>query len=442
MLNDFDRRGFLRLTGAAALAAAIADLVGPGAILRVARAQDSPSDVTVVGLSKQPTQDEIDKRVREAIFATTDMSWLKPGQTVAIKVASNSGRPYPFTTHPGALKSVIKLLKERGAGRVIVADQPGTEWVMAPLVPSDKVGKVVREVWGGIHSGTSTAKEVLEMNGLWQAATEAGAEVKTFDLEADWEPPGPPTAHWPHGFRIPKLYGQVDHVVSLARPAGHVMAGHTGTVKTWYGWLHPNDRLASHRDVGWIPGKGLEVKNLHECVAEVAAAFKGKTRLNMVIAIGTYADIGPDWGSQPLESSMVIASTDMAAADAVTAALVAYEKNRVPESERAKNWQSRPWYKKWFEPWRDETFWGGIESGFHTFHGSQGWDQLQDHPTPGGVWDLRQLRRARELGIGAANGVNIKVAGDAPIDGAVDKALHELTGPPTEGFTKQLGGGK
>src|SRR5262249_22665969 len=151
-------------------------------------------------------------------------------------------------------------------------------------------------------------------NGLWQAATEAGAEVKTFDLEADWEPPGPPTAHWPKGFRIPKLYAQVDHVVSLARPAGHAMAGHPAPVKTRYGWPRPDHRLWSHTDVGWFSGHGPEVKNLHECVAEVAAAFTGKTRLNMVTAIGSYADIGPDWGSQPLESSMVIASTDMAAA--------------------------------------------------------------------------------------------------------------------------------
>jgi uncharacterized protein (DUF362 family) len=316
---------------------------------------------------------------------------------------------------------------------VIVADQPGTEWV-APSFENDAVAKKVREIWKGIHSGTASGMEVLNMNGLAQAAREAGAEVETFDKEEDWVRVAP-TAHWPKGFRIPKLYGQVDHVVELARPGAHVMAGHTGTIKAWYGWLHPDDRIASHTDMALVPGDGplglprVEVANLHECIAEVAAAFTGKLRLSLVAAIGSYTDVGPDWGKQPLEQSMILSSTDMTAADAVTAALISYEKHRVPQEERKKNWQQRPWYERWWQPWKDEAFWGSLEGEMHATHGTQAFDALVANQQAGGVYGLRQIVRARDLGLGAAGGVTIKVASDAPIAGDVQQALSSLTSP-------------
>ena len=336
--GELDRRDFLRVVGAGALGAALAETLVPGVVLSIARAQGvgagAASPVNVVAVAKDPSPAEIEARIREAILATTDLKWLEAGQLVAVKVVSNSARPYPFTTHPEALKAVVKILRERGA-RVVVADQAGTKWVMAPFVRNDTVARKIRELWGDVHSGFSDGMSVLRANGLAQAAESAGATVRSFDHADDWVA-APATEHWPKGFRVPKLANEADHLVNLVRPGGHVMAGHTGTVKSWYGWLHPDDRIASHTDVGLVHGPSVEVKHLHECIAEVAGFFAKKTRLNLTVGIGTYSDIGPDWGAQPLEQNLVIASTDMAAADAVTAALIAYEKHRVPESERAK----------------------------------------------------------------------------------------------------------
>ncbi len=455
MLEHLDRRGFLKSLAGGAFALTLAE----GALIRIAWGQDaSPSDVTVVGLPPKPDYPEIKKRMREAIMtASDDLSWLKPNQTVAIKIVSNSGKGYPFTTSPEALRALIEVLKEKEpTTKVIVADQPGVEWV-PPSFGNDTVATVVRGIWSKVYSGAASGHDVLRMNGLLQAAQSAGATVETFDKESDWVRVAP-TAHWPDGFRIPKLYGQVDHVVNLVRPSGHEMAGHTGTLKSWYGWLHPDDRLRSHTIDPLHPSHGFW--NLNASIAEVASAFTGKTRLNLVAAIGTYADVGPDWGKQPLEQSMIVASKDMVAADAVAAALVSREKNRVPFYDRAKNWMENPFQWRNRHSPEDTAFWAGIQGSplgafegalmglaqplVHALHGSDGtlglggFDALVRQQQPGEVYQLPQIAHARELGLGAEGGVKITVAPDAPIAADVASDLAKLTDPKSKGFVESL----
>ncbi|MBI3270647.1 MAG: DUF362 domain-containing protein [Planctomycetes bacterium] len=417
-----NRRDFLRFTSAAALAAFVSEAIRESSESGFVLAQSArPGEVTVMGISNHPSPAEIDKRTREAILATDDLSWLKPGQTVAINVASNSPRGYPFTTHPEALKAAIRLFRERGA-KVIVADQAGMEHV-APPFGGNRPGEFIRKIWSGIPgiaSGHRTGMEVLKTNGLLDAAREAGAEVRSFDREEDWVRTGP-TKNWPKGFRIPKLAVEADHLVNMARPGAHVMAGHTGTIKNWYGWLHPVDRFTSHSRLGFNKD-GFGVVKLDESIAEVAGAFKDKTRLNLVPAIGTYTDVGPDWGSQPLESSMILASKDPLAIDAATAALIHYEKHRVPLSERRKNWRN-------LGDWRNESMWGSLESFVHRVHGNSMADRLDRDPRHGGVWDLRSLHRGREIGLGSGD-VTLKVFGD--VHPATVNGLTNLTGGRNE----------
>ncbi|MCX5882184.1 MAG: DUF362 domain-containing protein, partial [Deltaproteobacteria bacterium] len=46
-----------------------------------------------------------------------------------IKPVNNSGNPYPATTSPTAIAAMIEILREKGAGRVIVGDMSGVEYV-------------------------------------------------------------------------------------------------------------------------------------------------------------------------------------------------------------------------------------------------------------------------------------------------------------------------
>ena len=62
---------------------------------------------------------------KKTVEAATDFSWLSRGDRVLIKMALNSGNPYPATTDPWSVQCMVKLLKERGAGKILVADQSG-----------------------------------------------------------------------------------------------------------------------------------------------------------------------------------------------------------------------------------------------------------------------------------------------------------------------------
>ena len=61
--------------------------------------------------------------------ASTTSHGSSRGDTVLIKVASNSGNEYPATTDPVAIRAMVELLRERGARRVIVADMSGVQFV-------------------------------------------------------------------------------------------------------------------------------------------------------------------------------------------------------------------------------------------------------------------------------------------------------------------------
>lgn len=438
MTDPVDRRQFLQLTGSAALLAALAELTGP---FQIAFAQDpAQGRVSIVGFPNGANADEVARRLEEAIAAVDDLKWLQPGDSVAIKVASNSGLPYPFTTHAGALQALIRLLKRKGAGQITVADQAGIEWVMPPI-GGEELGRKLRELWRGMSSGTATGAQVLEMNGLAAATRAVGATIRAFDTDADWihsrELGHARTAHWPEGFRVPRLAKEAKHFINFARPSAHVMMGHTGPIKNWYGWLHPMDRLRSHTHVGmrgWkdiVTLKGLkEVKFLNERIAEVAFVFKSKVRLNLVAAIDTYVDVGPDWGQQPLKQSSITASTDMLAIDAATAALVAFEKGRVPREERKKNWRSHSNIN------RNERFWGAIEGDFHDFHAARKLDDLIDEPKAGGAWETEQVRHARSIGVGSGK---IEYVTGGSVDAGVLGAIRGLTGGEARPITPTPG---
>ncbi len=497
---EINRRDFFRVSGKAALAAGFGSLIGLHSNLLFARDGESEDcgDVALTGLelgganarrAGEPDGDYFERikplfqrRFREAIGAVDDLAWAVPGAKVAIKIASNSPKAYPKTTHPLLLEETIKMLTERGCD-VAVADHPGGEWIAPALFENDEITEKVRRVFGAGHrlifgDGTHSGDEVMRMNGLYKVATDAGARWISLDgaSEADspgefdgsqtwvWVKPGrdegvvSPSRVWPDGFRAARAFFEVDHVVNLARPSGHIMAGHTGPLKNWYGWLHIADRLKSHGDGfffplkldllrkkqrwwGWLgdffpPTDIDEVPHLHESIAEVAAFFDQKVQLNISAAVETFADVGPDWGQAPLENSFIMAGKDLGSIDSAFAAHVAYEKNRLGEEARRETWQRDPEVSDWtrrFRQWtfgtpetlRDETFFGEIEGLVHRKHGSHMARELIEEGTSKGhtVWDTRML--AHLVKNGGTDCTNLKING-APLPPTLVEGLKEF----------------
>ena len=97
--------------------------------------------------------------------------FLRPsrGDTVVIKPVCNSGNPYPATTHPLALRAMIRLLRDQGAGRAFVADMGGVQFV-----------RFSRDQQRG------STRALMQSNGIARAVEDSGGEIYAFE-EKGWD---------------------------------------------------------------------------------------------------------------------------------------------------------------------------------------------------------------------------------------------------------------
>jgi uncharacterized protein (DUF362 family) len=274
------------------------------------------SETTPVILSptgRDANGEDIGQMVRSAAEAATDFSWLSRGETVFIKPAHNSGNPYPATTHPTAVGAMIKLLREKGARRVIVGDMAGIEHVK--LTPK------------GLSRST---RRLMEASGMAEAVGSAGGELHFFE-EAGWhafheEHPAVGT-HWQSGLMMPNILREVDHIILMPRCSRHVLLGATLGMKAAVGYWRTDTRLEYH----------LKASAIHEKTAEgnsVDSLLK-KQRLVISAAGKILATFGPDHGIiiQP-GTGLVMASPSVVAHDMVSLAWLLENRAGHSASER------------------------------------------------------------------------------------------------------------
>jgi uncharacterized protein (DUF362 family) len=255
--------------------------------------------VAVAGVAKGAPAEDTIRAVHAAALAASDFAWLSRGDTVLIKPASNSGNLYPATTDPLAVRAMIGLLKERGAGRVIVADMAGVQFI--------------RFHPDGLRGST---RELMQRNGLARATEEGGGEVHAFE-EAGWDGffEDVPLAEgaWKAPVMLPAILREVDHVVLMPRVARHLLAGSTLGLKAAVGWWRHDSRLEYHRDAGTFSEKTAD--------ANTVRAVADKQRLVLSSATKVMTTFGPDTGhvAEP-ETGIVFASPDLVAHDMVSLA--------------------------------------------------------------------------------------------------------------------------
>jgi uncharacterized protein (DUF362 family) len=312
MRNDshggLTRRAFIGTT-----AATVAGLSAwrPGA------AAGRTTDVCLATLAPDADAEAISAAVRAAALRATDFEWLAKGDTVAIKPAWNSGNPYPYTTHPAGVAAMTALLKERGAGRVIVTDQAGVEHVRHTR---DELSGSSRELWAE--------------HGLFEPARAAGAELVFFEegsFDDHFLETTPPGSHWEQGVWLPKVLKEVDHVVYLPRVGSHILAGVTLGLKSAVGWLRDDSRMELHRDSD----------TFFEKIAEISATpvIRSKLRLTLSVAHRVLTTFGPDRGyvATP-DIGLVVASADLAAHDAAAVAWYLWNHGHsTPEEEKGRD---------------------------------------------------------------------------------------------------------
>jgi uncharacterized protein (DUF362 family) len=328
---------------------------------------DATTPVVAVGVPRGSDAVAVENAVRQAALGATDFAWLSRGDSVLIKPVCNSGNDYPATTDPLALRAMIRLLLERGAGRVVVADMSGVQFVR---FSQDRL------------SGSS--RTLMEKNGLSRTIEDAGGEMQVFE-EAGWdgffgEQPRV-NASWKDSIQLPNVVASVDHIVLMPRCARHLLAGSTLGLKAAVGWWRHDSRLEYHRDAANFSQKTAE--------ANTVPSLLEKQRLVLTSATKVLATFGPDTGHivEP-ETGLVIASASVLAHDMVSLAWLIETRAGVPEEKK----DGIP-----KDPNRSQTvvnlanrmvsYWlGGVGAAFST--------QSLPRYDLGQVWDDRVLRHA------------------------------------------------
>jgi uncharacterized protein (DUF362 family) len=310
------RFGVLAAGGLASVACSSgqrAEAVGSATLGPDLRYAAGTTSVVAVGVPRGSGAEAVENAVRRAALGVTDFGWLSRGDTVLIKPVCNSGNDYPATTDPVALRAMIRLLLERGAGRVVVADMSGVQSLR----------------FSQDHLSGST-RALMKSNGLLPSIEAAGGEMQAFE-EAGWdgffgERPRV-TASWKDPIQLPNVLASADHIVLMPRCARHLLAGSTLGLKAAVGWWRHDSRLEYHRDAANFSQKTAE--------ANTVPSLLEKQRLVLTSATKVLATFGPDTGHvvEP-ETGLVIASSSVLAHDMVSLAWLIETRAGVPAAQR------------------------------------------------------------------------------------------------------------
>lgn len=308
--NRLSRRSLLKLGGLTACGMILPGCAhqiktGEAEISKMPIAPSWNPHVTSAFIKKDETDQAAYPLFKKAIEASTDFSWLSRGDSVLIKLALNSAHPFPATTDPWALNAMITLLREKGAGRILVGDSSGVESVH----------------WTKDKKRGST-RENCKKAGLLKVIEETKAEGVFFEEQGydsflPMEPKAP--HHWKEPIFITKTVNEVDHIVYLCRVSAHVMGDITSSMKVGVGFLREDSRKIFHCG-------GEAFYSMYE---EINAVPEIESRLRLIVSSGrkVLATFGPDNGHVAVpDTGLVISSSDIFAHELISYAWLLYNR--------------------------------------------------------------------------------------------------------------------
>jgi uncharacterized protein (DUF362 family) len=237
--------------------------------------------------------------VMAAIERAGGLGFVRRGQRVLVKVNTNSGDPYPFSSSPVAVGAIASALLAAGA-HVAVGD---------------------RSFWGDDDTAGN-----LEANGIAPAARAAGAEVIVFDDRVDWvEIDAKLVPHWKPPVRLPRLALEADVVINLACAKTHFITGATLGLKNWLGLVHAEDRAR--------PGnlRTHHADRIHHQIVDIHRALA--PHLTVIDGYRSLVAVGPT----PRDASVAFADPEIVFAGrervALDVAAIAMLQRHAPPSE-------------------------------------------------------------------------------------------------------------
>lgn len=286
MTSKTDRREFLRsgLLTAATMVGATTGLLAP----RSTMAQKTPD--VVVSHGTDPA-----KMTRSAVEALGGMKqFVKPGQKVVIKpnMSFASGPERGANTHPAVVREVAAMCAEAGASRISVVDYVLND--PSACMSLSKIPEFCQDV-------PNTMVNHVKARRLFQEVpVKNGKELKSLEV----------------------LKEVLESDVLIAVPVGksHSSAGISLSMKGMMGLIHNRVSFHSRYD-------------LHTAIVDMASVLKP----NLVVIDGTriLSSGGPSGPGKVIPLNLVIASTDMVAADAQMVALGTwYDRKFTPSQVR------------------------------------------------------------------------------------------------------------
>ncbi len=307
--NGFSRRDFLKfsgvLAGAVFLPACANSMKKMEAELAVMPVDDAWTPHVASAWIPKGEHGNAYGVFKKTMEASTDFSWLSSGDSVFIKLSMNSSNPFPATSDPWALAFLIRLLQEKGAGRIMAGDSSGMESVH----------------WTR-DSQKGSSRECCKKAGLMDAIVQNGAEPVFFE-EAGYDAYIPLYPKEPHHWREPLWISAVvkesDHIIYLARVSSHIMGDITSGMKIGVGFLREDSRKAFHRGGDNFYAMYEEINH----VPEIAS----KLRLSVSSGRKVLATFGPDNGHVTAPASgLVIASEDLVAHEMLSYSWLLYNR--------------------------------------------------------------------------------------------------------------------
>lgn len=291
MIEKPDRREFLK-TGLVTTAAAIATgsvnaILNPGKLF-AADTLDTPDLIISQGLDPAAI-------TRAAVDALGGIKrFVKPGNKVVIKpnMSFASGPERASNTHPAIVSEVARLCAEAGASRIAVLDHVLNE--PRACLRLSKIPEACLNV-------PNTTVSTIEAKRLYrEVRVPLGQHVKTMEVASE--------------------VLDADVLIAIPKGKSHSSSGVSLSMKGMMGLI--KDRMPFHSRY-----------NLHEAIVDMVTVLKP----HLVVIDGTniLSSGGPGGPGKVIPLNLVVASTDMVAADAQMVALGTwYGKKFVPDQVR------------------------------------------------------------------------------------------------------------
>jgi uncharacterized protein (DUF362 family) len=289
--RPLDRRDLLRLSLLSASALALGACPAGGEPARASgegkadeaaanrhRLPDRPAGPrsSLVAVVRSADFDSLREATRRAIALAGGLAFIRPGQTVLLKPAVNSGEPYPATTDPETVWTLAELVVQAG-GEPFVADR--TMFL-------------------------KSTESVFRETAIRDAAEQAGIPCRYLEDDPAVAIQHPLAQHWwGEEIRIYAPVVEADHIINLCTPRTHGLGDFTMSIKNNVGVVNGASRLHMHLPWGF-----------KQRVAEIGLVV----RPSLIVMDGRegFGDGGPDSGDR-VRPGFIAAGSDPVAIDAV-----------------------------------------------------------------------------------------------------------------------------